>query len=217
MSRGDMELGPGGFPIYGAKQLPKLNALRRANSTVGVADSSVPVLDRGQAQYVTSEQMGDIPCSCYRCTKYNHKAQTCSLIGPRIPIRKFVWPKEATDDAKKIEYWPACGAAEPGSPNVGEPRYREFPYLDPDNLGLCWINAPRLGLEYSGANCGGVSGGDDCDLYLVERGNKWDSSSGFCRVLQSVVAAGDVCSCWSDDDQVDWRKAIQMIRELDGR
>lgn len=213
MSRGSYEIGEQGFPIAEIGALRKLNALRRGASTVGISDKSLPILDKSQVQFVTAEEMDNKPCSCYHCTVYNAKTETCGLMGPRIPVKKFIWPKEATEDAKRIEYWPACGAADPGEPNSGEAKYKSFPFRDPDSLGFGWINAPKPGLGYSGANCGGGNDGDDCDFYLVHDGEaKWDSPAGFCRVLQSQVANGDVCAAWQDDDWLDWRKGLELIR-----
>jgi hypothetical protein len=200
-----------GFPVYDNRHLRKVNALRMASSTVGVPDTSVPVLDAGQVGYLTAEEMNDIPCSCYHCTIYNKEAGTCGYMGPNIPVKKFIWPKESTADVKKIEYWPVCGAADPGEPHQGEAHYRLFPFRDPDNLGFGWINAPKIGLEYSGANCGGGNDGDDCDYYLIESGTKWDSATGWCRVMQKPVANGDVCACWTDDDWLDWRKGVEIL------
>lgn len=211
--RSNLEIGKEGFPIYQEKQLRKINAMRRAASVVGIDSSETPVLDKSQMQYVTAEEMDNKPCSCYHCTIYNQKAETCGIMGPRIPVKKFIWPKEATADAKQIEYWPACGAADPGEPNSGDAKYKPFPYRDPDLLGFGWINAPKPGLSYSGANCGGANDGDDCDFYLTEDSvAKWDAPIGFCRVSQSPVANGDVCACWQDDDWISWQKGMELLR-----
>src|SRR5258708_23040360 len=102
-----------------------------------------------------------------------------------------------------------------GEPNKGEPVYKGS--ADPDYMGLIWINAPKVGQEYGGANCGGTNGGDDCDHYITEDGKpKWDSPTAYCRVLKTPVACGDDCAQSADDDKVNWRQAQQIIGELDG-
>lgn len=202
-----------GFPVYSDKNLRKVNALRRANSTVGISETSVPILDESQVQFVAEEVMDGKPCSCYHCTIWNQAAHTCGLFGPRIPVQKFIYPETATEDSQRIEYWPVCGAAQPGEPNTGEAKYRPFPYLDPSQAGLCWVNAPKIGLEYGGATCGGANQGDDCDYFLVEDGKaKWDCASGLCRVMQKTVGSGDVCAAFTDDDLLDWQKGVEILR-----
>lgn len=213
MSRSGLEISTGGFPIYGDKQLRKVNAMRRAFSA---PDSFAPVVNtKGEALFVTAEEMNDEPASCYNCQFYNEKAATCSLIGARHSIKKIIWPREATDDAKPIEYWPCCSMQLYGEPNHGEAVYRSS--SDPDYIGLIWINAPKVGMKISGANCGGCNGGDDCDHYQTE-GNvaKWESPTGFCRALQTVVACGDVCAQWRDDDKLEWQDAKRLLGEIDG-
>lgn len=201
----------GGFPIYTDKNVRKVNAMRRAFSTPASDTPIIPT--KGQALFTTAESLNDEPTSCANCIFYNSTAETCSLIGPRIPIKRFVYPKEATVDSKQIEYWPCCGMHEHGKPNTGAAIYRNSD--DPDYLDLVWINAPKVGQEYGGANCGGVNGGDDCDHYLTEgKEEKWNSATGFCRALQTDVAAGDVCCLWQDDDELKWRDAVKIIKEL---
>lgn len=210
MSRTDLKVESGGFPIFTDKQTRKVNAMRRAFSTPASDTPIIPT--KGQALFVTAESMNNEPTSCYNCIFYN-KGRDCALIGARIPIRKLTYPKEPTADSKQIEYWPCCGMHEYGEPNTGTPVYRSTD--DPDYLDLVWINAPRVGLELSGANCGGVNNGDDCDHYITNgKEEKWESATGFCRALQTDVAAGDVCCLWGDDDELKWRDAVKIIREL---
>jgi hypothetical protein len=100
---------------------------------------------------------------------------------------------------------------EHGEPNYGVEAFRGA--NSPTTLGLLWINAPRVGLEYGGANCGGCNGGDDCDFYMTDIDDKREAPTGFCRVLQSEVANGDVCAAWNDDDKVDWQQAQAILAE----
>jgi hypothetical protein len=212
VSRSDLKIIDGGFPVYGPEQLRKINAMRMAFSA---PDSLAPVVNtKGEALFTTAEDMNDEPASCYNCQFYNEKAERCALMGPRKVIKKFIWPKEATADAKQIEYWPCCSMQFYGEPNKGEPVYRVFAN-DPDYMGLIWINAPKPGQKYGGANCGGVNGGDDCDHYQVDGDEpKWESATGFCRALQTQVAAGDVCCQWRDDDTLQWQDAQRLLGEL---
>jgi hypothetical protein len=208
MSRNVVKVEEGGFPIYDERQIRKVNAMRRAASLPSV--ESAPIPSKGDVLFTTAEEQNDEPSSCYNCVFYNY-GKSCSLIGPRVKIRKFIYGKPD----KPIEYWPCCGMNFHGEPNKGEPIFRGN--SDPDYLGLIWINAPKVGQEYGGANCGGVNGGDDCDHYFVEgKEKKWDSATGFCRALQTTVAAGDDCAHWDDDDKLDWRQAQKIIEELDG-
>lgn len=205
----------GGFPIYGPDQLRKVNAMRMAFSA---PDSVAPVVNtRGEALFSTAEEMDDEPASCYNCQFYNKKAETCSLIGKHKVIKKLIWPMQATEEAKQIEYWPCCSMQFHGKPNDGEPVYRAFA-SDPDYMGLVWINAPKVGLALGGANCGGVNGGDDCDHYQTEGDTpKWESATGYCRALQSKVAAGDVCCQWRDDDKLEWQDAQRLLTDMEGK
>jgi hypothetical protein len=211
-SRPGLTIEKGGFPIYEEKNLQKINAMRRAISLPAVTSPIIP--NKGQALFTTAEEMNDEPASCYNCQFYNRKAETCAIIGPRIRIRKITYPREATEDSKPVEYWPCCSMQLYGKPNE-ETSYRSR--SDPDYLDLVWINASRPGQFYGGANCGGCSGGDDCDHYIVEgKKAKWESSTGFCRALQVTVACGDVCSLWNDDDELHWREAQKLIEENRG-
>lgn len=211
MSRTGLDIEQGGFPIYTDKQVRKVNAMRRAFST---PDSDTPIVPtKGQALFTTAESLNNEPTSCYNCIFYNSAALTCALIGPRVPIRKLVYPVRATADSKPVEYWPCCGMHQYGDANSGAAVYRAN--NDPDYLDLVWINASKVGQEHGGANCGGCDGGDDCDHYITSDDKpKWDSPTGFCRALQTEVACGDVCALWSDDDELKWRDAVKIQREL---
>lgn len=213
--RSDVKIEEGGFPVYDGKQIRKVNAMRRAFSA---PDSVAPVVNtKGEALFTTSEEMNDEPASCYNCQFYNVKAERCQLMGPRKVIKKLIWPREATSDSKQIEYWPCCSMQFYGKPNEGEAKYLAAS-SDPDYMGLIWINAPKPGQKIGGANCGGVNGGDDCDHYQTNDDTpKWESPIGFCRALQTQVAAGDVCCQWRDDDTLQWQDAQRLIGEIDGR
>jgi len=200
-----------GFLRYKAKNLSKINSMRRAISQPTQADI-VPVLNKGQVLFVPAAMMENQPASCYNCGFYNHN-QSCQLIGGLVRIRKFTYPREATADAKRIEYWPCCGMHSFGEPNYGPAHYCDHP-SDPSDLDLLWINAPRPGQEQGGANCGGSNGGDDCDFYMTEGPDKRDEPTGFCRVLQAEVANGDVCAAWRDDDRLTWQQAQANLKEL---
>lgn len=212
MSRGDLHIEPGGFPVYPATKATakKWNAQRRAESLVQI--SKVPILDKASVLFETGEHWRDRPCSCYTCEKLNLAAGTCYLHGPKIRTVRFI--------AEGIEYWPDCGKAQFGEPNQGEAKYSGY-RDDPDYTGLCWINAPKPGLEYSGANCGGANNGDDCDFYdTIGDVAKWDAPTGICRILKTEVANNDRCSAWVDDDLISWQKGQQLIEKhgrSDGR
>lgn len=194
--------------IYKAEHLRKINSMRRANSQPDI--ESVPIPTRGEVLFTTAAEMHNEPASCYNCIFYN-SGDSCQLIGPRVRVRRFIYPRTPTADSKPIEYWPCCGMHQHGEPNFGPPRF--LAANDPGSIDLLWINAPSTGLEYSGANCGGENGGDDCDHYCTPTGDKRDEPSGFCRVLQSQVMNGDVCASWRDDDQLSWDKAQAILKE----
>lgn len=208
---------PPNFLVYGGdgrskvSDLKKVNSQRRALSQPTFVD--VPVLTKGEVLYIPEGQMDRKPASCYRCTFYNY-GRSCKLIGPNVKIRKFVYPPEATSDAKQIEYWPCCGMWTPGDPNYGTEKFMDQ-LSSADTLGLGWINAPKPGQEYGGANCGGKSGGDDCDHYCSEGDDKRAEPTAFCRVLQSQVENGAVCAAWRDDDFMTWDLAQNIMKELD--
>lgn len=196
------------FFTYGPDDLRKINAMRRANSQPHV--ESTPVLGKEKLLFVTATEMHDEPASCYNCVFYNHAA-TCGLIGPHVAIKKFIFPKKETSDSKPIEYWPCCGMHQFGQPNYGPPSYTAK--NDPSSLDLLWINAPAPGLPSGGANCGGATGGDDCDHYCTPGGDKRAYASAFCRVLQCTVNGGDVCTAWDDDDKLSWQKAQAILND----
>lgn len=176
----------------------------------------VPILNKGQVQYIPEGQMEGEPATCYNCPFYNY-GRSCKLIGPTIEVRKMVYPPQATADAKRIEYWPCCSAWTRGEPNYGPEEFLDQ-HSSPDTLGLGWINVPEVGQAIGGANCGGKNGGDDCDHYCVDGPqDKREYPTGFCRVLQSEVENGAVCSAWQDDDWVDWTRAQNILKESDGK
>lgn len=196
-----------GFLLYRTKHLAKINSMRDAISQPW---NYKPVpLTKGQALYRPAEQMDGEPASCYNCLAYNY-GKSCMRMGPRPAIKKFVWPTRPTEDEKPIEYFPHCGMWDRGNPNRGKEKF--ISHNDPDNTGLTWINAPNVGVEYGGANCGGINNGDDCDYYMTRTDAKRDAPMGFCRVMQGPVANGDVCSCWKDDDEITWRRAQEILK-----
>jgi hypothetical protein len=209
MSRDVVQIEKGGFPVYSADQVQKVNAMRRAKSLPAIGSPIVPT--KGEALFTTAEEMHDEPASCVNCV-FLRNDKRCALIGPRIPIRRLTYPKKETADSIPIEYFPCCSMH-----TYGTSKNPDFIASgDPDYMGLIWINAPKPGNEQGGANCGGVNDGDDCDHYSVEgKEEKWDSLTGFCRALQTNVASGDVCSLWRDDDELPWREAIKIIQEQD--
>ncbi len=194
---------PGGFVEYGEDQLPKVDSMRRDKSQPDF--HGIPILQDSDVGFVTAAEIGGKPASCYTCSKQNPD-ETCYLLGPEIKVRTVEGHQDSGDP---IEYWPCCSSHQFGDAG------KEVSYADqlatPDALGLIWINAPEVGQEFGGANCGGVEGGDDCDHYLVREGEKWSNPQGYCRVLAHTVAAGDVCSAWRDDDELQWDEAQQLM------
>lgn len=207
MSRDDkMNIESGGFPVYTKEQLPKIDSMRRDKSQPDFF--GVPILTDSQVLYTTGKELGDKPASCYTCTEHN-KDFTCERMGPEVKVAKVTGHR---DSGEQIEYWPCCSMHNyTDNPRSESPTYHEI--LDtPASIGLIWINAPKPGQKYGGANCGGVNGGDDCDSYFVKSGEKWDSSQGFCRVLQHQVDVDAVCTAWKDDDILTWEDAQQLIK-----
>lgn len=200
------------FLVFTADKLRKINAQRRALSQPTILD--VPVLTKDQVMYVPEGQMEGEPSSCYNCAFFNYD-RSCQLIGSKVIVKKMVYPPKATADAKRIEYWPCCGQWIKGEPNYGEEKF--IASNSPDVVGLGWINAPEPGLDFSGANCGGKDGGDDCDHYITIGDDKRIEPTAFCRVLQSDVECGAVCAAWKDDDYLSWDRAQNIFRELDAR
>lgn len=200
------------FKVYTAENLRKINAQRRALSQPDVY--IVPTLKPAEVLFVPASEMHDEPATCYNCKEYNY-GKSCEYFGSNVSVRRFVYPRTATADAKRIEYWPCCSMWDRGQPNYGPPKFHER--IDsPDELGLGWINAPEVGQEISGANCGGSNGGDECDFYITEVADARDTKSGFCRVLQQEVENAAVCAAWRDDDWVDYQRGSALLKELDG-
>lgn len=196
----------GGFVEYGPEQLPKVDSMRRDKTQPDFY--GVPILLDSQVLFTRAGELGDLPASCYTCKE--HTADyTCERLGPSIKVVTVIGHRDSGDP---IEYWPCCSLQEyTATPRQGKVQYHDT--LDnPDEIGLIWINAPEVGQKYGGANCGGVSGGDDCDHYMVESGEKWDNPQGVCRVLQHSVDAGDVCTAWHDDDELKWQEAEQLMK-----
>jgi hypothetical protein len=207
MSRDDLKskAEPGGFVEYGKEQLPKVDSMRRDKSQPDFF--GVPILHDADVLFSTASETGEKPASCYTCQKQQSDG-TCFLLGPEVKVEKVTGHRDSGDP---IEYWPCCSAHQFGDPNSGAPAYSKE-LSSPDSLGLIWINAPEVGQKLGGANCGGVNGGDDCDHFIVKEGEKWENESGFCRVLQHEVAAGDVCAAWRDDDELSWQEAQQLMQ-----
>jgi len=199
------------FVVYRAEQLRKVNAQRRALSQPDVY--VVPTLKPAEVLFVPASGMGGEPATCYNCKEYNY-GRSCEYFGPHVSIRRFIYPRIATADAKRIEYWPCCSMWDRGQPNYGPAKFHERTD-SPDELGLGWINAPAVGQEIGGANCGGSNGGDECDFYVTIKADARDTDSGFCRVLQQEVDTGAVCAAWRDDDWVDYQRGSQLLKELD--
>lgn len=196
-----------GFLVYGEKNLRKINAIRRV---ISAPDAKLPpILNNGQVSFSGAECAKNKPRSCYNCQFFNYD-RSCQLMGQGLSVRKLVWPPKPTEDSKQIEYWPVCSYWIPGEPNYGPSK--NLASLNPDDAGLCWINAPSVGLEYSGACCGGANGGDDCDFFMTPMPDKREAKSGFCRVLQRNTNNMDCCSAWLDDDLVDWRTAQERFK-----
>ena len=195
-----------GFLKYAPKHLAKINSIRRAKSQPDIL--TVPTLNKGQVLFVPESQDNGTPASCYACNLFNYE-KSCQIIGPKVKIKKFVYG----EPDKPIEYWPCCSDQDYGEPNFGPERFAEH-LNDPTNLGLIWINAPAVGLEYGGANCGGQNGGDDCDYYMTDVDDKRAADVGFCRVLQSTVGNKEKCAAWIDDDLVTWQEAQSILRKL---
>lgn len=201
-----------GFLVYKPKNLSKVNAIRRV---ISAPDAKLPpILNNGQVTFSSASAAGNEPRSCINCTFFNY-GRSCQLMSPEIEIHKLIWPPEPTSDSKQVEYWPVCSYWIKGEPNYGAEK--SIACLDPDDTGLGWVNAPKVGLEYSGTCCGGRNGGDDCDLWMTEGPDKRDEDTGFCRVLQRHTNNMDCCSAWIDDDWVSWRTAQERFKINDGK
>jgi hypothetical protein len=208
--RNDLKVEPGGFPVYAAKQLPKIDSMRRDKSLPDFA--GVPVLRDTDVAFTCADELGDRPASCYTC-KEQTSDMTCQRLGPGIKVEKVTGHR---DSGNPIEYWPCCSLHEfcqdVADGKREKPHYHET--LDtPASLGLVWINAPKVGQKFGGANCGGVNGGDDCDSYIVHgKTEKWEVEQAYCRVLAHEVEGGAVCSAWHDDDELPFAEAQMLIR-----
>ena len=206
MSRDDLKIEPGGFPLYSEKQLPKVDSMRRDKSQPSFF--GIPILRDEDVMLTRASEMDSKPASCYTC-QAQQSDETCFYMGPSVKVAKV---KGARDSGEQIEYWPCCGMHNYGPTRTGKPVYADE-LSNPSTLGLIWINAPKVGQKYGGANCGGTEGGDDCDHYIVKGKNeKWDVPDGFCRVLQHQVGGGDVCAAWHDDDELPFEEAQQLIK-----
>lgn len=192
-----------GFPIYGAEQLPKVNAIRVAKSQPDF--EGIPILHDQNVTYTSGEQLRGRPASCFTCALMNSD-NTCMLMTDKIIVD--------TVTIEGIEYWPRCAEFVPGEGNSGTPQH--VADSAPDQIGLVWINAPEPGQDWGGSNCGGCDGGDDCDHYMIESGEKWDSPTGECRVLQHQVSCGDYCAAWWDDDILQWQEAENALQNPTG-
>lgn len=202
-----METKTDGFLVYKPENLRKVNAIRRV---ISAPDAKLPpILNNGQVLFSSAASAHNEPRSCYNCPFYNY-GRSCAIIGQGFKIRKFTWPEKPTADSKPVEYWPVCGYWNYGKPNYGSQTFRGA--LDPDDAGLCWINAPKVGQEKGGSCCGGQNGGDDCDYFMTAIADKRAVDAGFCRVLQRNTNNMDCCTAWNDDDLVGWRTAQERIK-----
>lgn len=192
------------MPLYKAGDLPKVNAMRYDKTQPDFY--GVPVLHDSDVMFTTASQMGGKPGSCYTCS-FQQSDLTCAFLGPSVKVSKVTGHADSGDP---VEYWPCCDIHDYGKPQTGKPFYREN-VSTPSQVGLIWINAPEVGQKFGGSNCGGVEGGDDCDHYMVESGEKWDNPQGVCRVLQHSVDAGDDCAAWHDDDILEFEDAQQLM------
>jgi hypothetical protein len=214
VSRSDLKIEEGGFPIYpgrgtgSSKAIAKWNAQRRVESAADMKDP--PILTRSQVMFSTAESAHDEPRSCFNCPMQFEKHGRCKYFGPRTKIYKFT---QGEQDGNPIEYWPVCGYWIYGEPSQDAPAYFQN-LLDPEDAGLCWVNAPKPGLKHSGTCCGGGNDGDDCDYWRTEgEVAKWDATVATCRVLQSQTANMDCCACWDDDDLISWQIAAQFLKD----
>jgi len=212
MGRDDLksEAESGGFVEYGKEQLPKVDSMRRDKSQPDFY--GIPILRDADVAFTTAKELGGKPASCYTC-KDQTADFTCERLGPMIKVEKVTGSRDSGDP---IEYWPCCGEHD-YSEDVANGNRKKAEYHDvldtPASLGLVWINAPKPGVKFGGANCGGVSDGDDCDHYIVYgKHEKWDVTEAYCRVLAHDVQGGDVCRAWHDDDELQFAEAQMLIR-----
>jgi hypothetical protein len=201
-----------GFYKYKAKPelVKKINAIRINQSRPDLC--GVPILQPGQVSFSSANASHGEPRSCYNCIMFNY-GKSCSILPKHIEVHKFTSPEKREDNAKPIEFWPVCDYWVFGQPNYGPATFKAA--IDPGDAGLCWINAPEVGQESGGACCGGRNGGDDCDFWLIdsESGDKRKEPTGFCRVLQRDTGNLDCCSCWIDDDILEWQMVQERFRQ----
>jgi hypothetical protein len=210
----DVPMKPG-FLKYKQEHLRKVNALREAASLVNI--TSMPIPDKGQVMFSTVADAHNEPRSCHNCWLWNEHPGTCYLMGPSVRAEKFIYPPEAENGTKPIEYWPVCGYWDYGKHNEGATKYKDGNFDDPDNLGFGYVNAPTIGGKEGGTSCGGQGNGDDCDSYIIKGDDKRLAPTGFCRVLQATVENGACCSSWNDDDFINWRNGQKLLEELDSK
>jgi hypothetical protein len=194
----------GGFVEYDKKQLPKIDSMRRDKSQPDFF--GIPIISDEAVMFTRASELGDKPASCYTC-QAQQSDLTCFYMGKGVKVAKVTGH---SDSGEPIEYWPCCGMHNYGPTRTGAPVYADI-LSNPSSLGLIWINAPKPGQPYGGANCGGVEGGDDCDHYMVKSGEKWDNLDGYCRVLCHSVEGADVCSAWHDDDELQFEEAQMLL------
>ena len=206
---------PKNFLEYEPKHLPKVNAQRLASSLVKI--QSTPLLEEGQVLFSAPASANNEPRSCINCWMWNEHPGTCYLMGPEIRAEKFTYPPKFEEGSKPIEYWPVCGMWDFGHHHEGRPIYKQSPYDDPDSIGFGYVNAPEVGLERSGTNCGGQNGGDDCDNYITKGPDKRAEDEAYCRVLGKHVPNLACCTAWGDDDWVDWQKGQDLLKDLDSK
>ncbi|SRR5712692_9072650 len=192
---------PEQYHPYTPKDLPKVDALRKAKSSPSFM--GIPILSEASVNFVTAASRENRPNWCGNCIMFNLEDKTCSILPEHIRIETF------TIDPQK--FWPVCGMHKYGKPNEDEP-LRHEPFEDPDHVGLSWVNTKNDGREEGGTTCGGLNGGDDCDYYNTPGEDKREYEVGLCQVLQKNVGGGDCCSAWQDDDLVDWQTAQQHIK-----
>src|SRR6266568_5101046 len=139
-----------GFVVYEStpKYTQKMNTLRAVKSMAGAKD--LPILNRGQVMFTSEAEMNHQPASCYNCHMYQSALDRCMIHSPEIVIKKFT---QKSKGGKDVEFWPCCSYWDHGEPcSSSTPNYSS--QHDGDSTGLIWINAPKVGLPLSGANCG---------------------------------------------------------------
>jgi len=156
-------------------------------------------LEKWAIEFLTEEQLGGKPASCFSCHMMYANQKTCSIIGPGIVIDLWTF-----SDGKR--YTPVCGAQDPGTPmevSDAEAKYN-----------LAWVLGPEkadaIGLEWAegeGTNCGGKNGGAPCTKHYTPE----DESKGACRPLQAMVKAGACCAA-HNGPSIPWRNAQALLK-----